>query len=177
MPAPRRAPEPLDVGQVHAEQAAFVWRSLYRLGAAARDLPDLTQEVFVVVHRQRGTFDAERPIRPWLWGICLGVVRNYRKRAFRHHERSRAEPPDIVGRSDPEGELEAREARERGERALRALDPDKRAVFMMFEVEGMSGQEIAECVGVPLGTVHSRLHAARRELSSMLKEDEKGEDR
>jgi RNA polymerase sigma-70 factor (ECF subfamily) len=150
MPAPRRAPEPLDVGQVHAEQAAFVWRSLYRLGAAASDLPDLTQEVFVVVHRQRGTFDADKAIRPWLWGICLGVVRNYRKRAFRHHERSRA---------------------------LAALDPDKRAVFMMFEVEGMSGQEIAECVGVPLGTVHSRLHAARRELSSMLKEDEKGEER
>ena len=177
MPAPRRAPEPLDVGQVHAEQAAFVWRSLYRLGAAASDLPDLTQEVFVVVHRQRGTFDADKAIRPWLWGICLGVVRNYRKRAFRHHERSRAEPPEMAGRSDPEGELEAREARARGERALAALDPDKRAVFMMFEVEGMSGQEIAECVGVPLGTVHSRLHAARRELSSMLKEDEKGEER
>lgn len=173
MPAPLRAPKPLDVGQVHAEQAAFVWRSLYRLGAAASDLPDLTQEVFVVVHRQRGAFEADKPIRPWLWGICLGVVRNYRKRAFRHRERSRAEPPDIAGRSDPEEDFEAREARARGERALASLDPDKRAVFMMFEVEGMSGQEIAECLGVPVGTVHSRLHAARRELTQMLK----GEDR
>ncbi|MCC6877557.1 MAG: sigma-70 family RNA polymerase sigma factor, partial [Sandaracinaceae bacterium] len=113
----------LDVGAVYDAHASFVWGSLYRLGVATSDLPDLTQEVFAVVHRRRDAYDSREPIKPWLWGICLGLVRNYRRRAFRHRERLRAEPPEVLGADDPEEALEERRAKERGERALAALDP------------------------------------------------------
>ncbi|NIR39409.1 MAG: sigma-70 family RNA polymerase sigma factor, partial [Actinobacteria bacterium] len=62
----------LDLAEVYAAHLPFVWASLHRLGVRAADLPDLTQEVFVVVHRRRAEYDG-RPLRGWLWGICVGL--------------------------------------------------------------------------------------------------------
>jgi RNA polymerase sigma-70 factor (ECF subfamily) len=167
---PARLPE-MDVGAVYDAHGEHVWRSLHRLGVASADLPDLTQEVFVVVHRRRADFDAAQSIRGWLWGICVGLARNYKKRAFRHTERL-VDAPEGIGGGDAEGDLDTRRRGERGRRALSELDPERRAVFVMFEVEGMSGRAIAEALDLPIGTVHSRLHAARGELAKALGEEE-----
>lgn len=163
-----RAPSALDVAAVYDEHADFVWRSLHRLGVRSADLPDLVQEAFLVVHRRRGEHDGERSVRGWLWGIAVGLVRNYRRRAFRRLERPADAGPELRAEGDPEAALVARRRRQRGERALATLDPEKRAVFVMFEVEGMSGREIAALLDVPIGTVHSRLFGARRELGRAL---------
>lgn len=161
----------LEVGAVYDEHAEFVWKSLHRLGVREPDLADVMHEVFVVVHRRRGEHDGERSVRGWLWGIAVGLASNYRKRAFRKNER--LDPaPDAAFASDPESDLDLRRRRDRGLRALEALDPERRAVFVMFEVEGLSGKEIATALDVPLGTVHSRLHAARAELTAALGEEE-----
>lgn len=158
----------LDVAEVYDAHADFVWRSLHRLGVRTADLPDLLQEVFVVVHRRRADYRPERPIRGWLWGISVGLARNYRRRAHRNAERLRGRVPERPSQDDPQGALDARRRRERGRRMLESLDPEKRAVFVMFEVEGLSGHRIAQLLDVPLGTVHSRLHAARRALTEAL---------
>lgn len=160
----------LDVAEVYAHHAEHAWKSLYRLGVRTADLPDLLQEVFVVVHRRRREWDG-RSMRAWLWGICVGLARNYHRRAFRRTERLVGEVPHAEGEGDPESALAMRRDRERGERLLATLDPEKRAIFVMFEVEGMSGRQIADQLGIPLGTVHSRLYAARRELERALRED------
>lgn len=157
----------LDVAAVYDAHADFVWRALHRLGVRSADAPDLLQEVFVVVHRRRGDWDG-RPVRPWLWGIAVGLVRNYRRRAFRRLESLEPAPP-LASEATPDAALATQRRRARGVRMLEQLDPEKRAVFVMFEVEGLSGRAIAEQLGVALGTVHSRLHAARRELAAMLR--------
>lgn len=162
--APERSE--LDAAEVYAEHADYVWRALYRLGVAEPDLPDLLQEVFVVVHRRTSSFDPERPVRPWLFGIAVGLVRNHRRRVSRPARLPHSEA--VVAPVSPEEALQRRRQRARGRALLDALDPEKRAVFVMFEVEGMSGRVIAETLGVPIGTVHSRLHAARRELTAGL---------
>lgn len=169
---PVAPPAALDVSAVYEAEADFVWRSLIRLGIRERDAPDLMHDVFVVVHRRRADYDPKRPLSAWLFGICAGLARNYRRRAFRRYESLQASPPEARGDGDPEGELEARRRRERGDRALAGLEPEQRAVFVMFEAEGMSGKEIAELLDVPLGTVHSRLHAARKALLRALEEDD-----
>lgn len=160
----------LDVTAIYDQSADFAWRSLYRLGVAERDLPDLLQEVFLVVHRRRADYDAGRPLHPWIGGICLGLVRNYRRRAHRVRERLTGTVPERASADGPDAELDRRRQRERGVRLLEALEPEKRAVFVMFEVEGLSGRDIAELLDVPIGTVHSRLHAARRELLAALED-------
>jgi RNA polymerase sigma-70 factor (ECF subfamily) len=170
LPAPARAA--LDVAEVYEAEADFVWRCLHRLGVHERDLPDLMQEVFVIVHRQRARYDHARPLRAWLFGIAAGLARNYRRRAFRRFESLSGASPEARDTADPEQALDAQRRRQRGERVLAELDPEQRAVFVMFEVEAMSGKAIAELLDVPLGTVHSRLHAARKALLAVLEEVE-----
>jgi RNA polymerase sigma-70 factor (ECF subfamily) len=170
----------LDVTEVHALHADFVWRSLHRLGVHDADLPDVMQEVFVVVHRRRRDFDPASSIRGWLFGICVRLVKNYRRKAFRRRERFFAEVPEdrfVGGGSDPETEVAAREARRTAQRLLDKLDPEKRAVLVMFEVEAMSCDAIAEALGIPVGTVYSRLHAARHQLAKVLERWQRSQSR
>ena len=161
---------PIDVAALYDAHAELVWKALHRFGVASADAPDLMQEVFLVAHRRRAEIDGSRPLEPFLWGIALGLARNYRRRAFRRHEELSDGADLEVGGDDA---LERRELRRRIARALDALEPEKRAVFVMFEIEGLSGAAIAALEGVPVGTVHSRLSAARRELSALLSDDER----
>jgi RNA polymerase sigma-70 factor (ECF subfamily) len=157
---------PLDAAAVHAAHADFVWASLHRLGVRAPDVPDLLQEVFVVVHRRRESYDGTSELRTWLFGICVGLARNYRKKAFRRSER--AIEVEHASDANPEREIADRLARKTAEKILERIDPEKRAVFVMFEVEQLSCPEIASTLGLPVGTVYSRLHAARAELAEHL---------
>lgn len=168
---------PRDVAALYEVHAELVWKALHRLGVRTADVPDLLQEVFVVLHRRRGELD-NRPVEPLLWGIAAGLARNYRRRAFRRLEvlGDEGDRSELSEGSNPEEALAQRRRRAAGERALEALDPEKRAVFVMFELESMSGHEIASLLGVPLGTVHSRLFAARRALSAALHEHNRGEE-
>ncbi len=162
----------LDVTSVHAAHANFVWRTLQRLGVCDQDLQDAHQEVFLVVHRRLRTFDGSCDIRTWLFAICIRVVAAYRRSAYVR----RVSPVDHVpedgsnseGRS-PEDLVQAVQARRTFDAILDQMDLHKRAIFVMFEIEGMSCVEIAASVGIPLGTVYSRLGGAREEFDKAVK--------
>lgn len=155
----------LDAARVHASEGGFLWATLQRLGVRARDLDDVYQEVFVVVHRRIEDYDPGAPIRPWLFGICVRVVAGWRRRAHFRREQVVDEVPerDAAGPS-PEDSAD----RSRTQRVLQAildeLDLERRAVFVMYEIDEMPCDQIAAMTGVPVGTVHSRLHAARRDF-------------
>jgi RNA polymerase sigma-70 factor (ECF subfamily) len=163
-------PDVLDVTEVHAAHAEYVWTSLYRLGVEVDDLPDMLQEVFVVVHRRAHTYDGTSKIRTWLYGICLNLVQNYRRKAHRRRERLVDHLPETTPAAevDPEAALSRTEARQRLQTILEKLDPEKRAVLVMFEIENLSCHQIAATIGVPVGTVYSRLHAARKAFARAL---------
>lgn len=155
----------LDLRSVHGQHADFVWTSLQRLGVREADLPDVHQDVFLVVHRKLDTYDGRAPIRAWLFGICRCKAAAYRRSAFfRREETTDAidEWTDEGEGSDLEANVEMRKARATLDAMLDRLDIDKRAVFVMFEIEGMACERIAETLGIPVGTVYSRLHLARK---------------
>ena len=171
-----RAEAPLDVAAVHAAHKHFVWATLQRLGVRPADREDLFQETFIVVHKRLHTFDARSPLLPWLFGICKRVVANHRRLAHVRREQAVAavpEPSSNHGHLDPPHDAEAavarRQAYERLEEILGELDLDKRAVFVMFELEGVSCDEIAALVGVPVGTIYSRLSSARKDFEAALR--------
>ena len=156
-----------DLATVHAEHVEYVWRCLQRFGVRDADLEDALQEVFVVVHRRLDSWDGSAALRTWLFGIALRVAAAFRRKAHRRHERIVEDP--LAGRAAPEEESPERlaadgEARARLIEILDAMDLEKRAVLVMFEVEGLSCPEIARTIGIPVGTVYSRLDAARREF-------------
>jgi len=157
----------LSIRDIHERHADFVWRSLQRLGVRTRDLEDQLQEVFIVAHRRLDSFDGTSELTTWLFGICLRVAAAHRRRAHVRLETPTfdGEPPGAGASEDPERTALEREAREELEELLSGLDPEKRAVFVMFEVEGFSAPEIASVMGTPLGTVYSRLATARGEVA------------
>jgi RNA polymerase sigma-70 factor (ECF subfamily) len=170
--SPSSAADPqLDVVTVHQRHAEFVWLSLQRLGVRDADIEDLLQEVFVVVHRRLPSFDGSSRMTTWLFGICMRVAAAYRRRAHRRHEESVAlvpEPP-AGDEANPEESAATREARDRLRAVLDAMDLEKRALFVMYELDEMTCEDIGEVLGVPVGTVYSRLHAARKAFEQALR--------
>jgi RNA polymerase sigma-70 factor (ECF subfamily) len=160
----------MDVRAVHRSHADFVWARLQRLGVRPEDLEDLFQEVFVVVHRRLHTFDGRVPIDAWLVGICAKVAAAQRRRAHVRREQLVESVPEVPSREHDQDETVARHEQELHlRRALARLEPDKRIVFVMFELEEMSCQEIADALTLPVGTVHSRLFAARKLFQKALR--------
>ena len=158
----------LDVAEIHRAHAGFVWLTLQRLGVRPSDLEDALQEVFVVVHRRLPSYDRKSKLTSWLFGISLKVAAQFRRRAHLRREESVGELPDRPsnpGFSPEQAALELERRREL-EHVLDALEPQKRAVFVMFELDGLSCVEIADLLDVPVGTVHSRLHAARKAFAA-----------
>ena len=156
----------LDVRSIYRAHGRFVWLSLQRLGIHPSDLDDVAQDVFMIVHRRLDTFDRRSRVTTWLFGICMRVAANYRRRRRWTLEVLSAggndERPAALVMADEI--LVRREEREIAERALDRLDVAKRATFVMFEIESLTCLEIAELMNVPIGTVYSRLHGARRQL-------------
>lgn len=161
----RDAPPALPTfAELYAAHAAFVWRVVRRLGVAERDVEDVCQETFMVVHRRLPEFAGRSSVKTWLYGIAFRCASAYRRRVGNRHESPPGELPEPAVPGTQEDELSQREARQLLDRALDHLDDDKRAVFILFELEGLAMKDVAEMVSCPLQTAYSRLHAARRQV-------------
>ena len=158
--------------QVYEEYFSFVWRSARRLGAPDSILDDVVQEIFVVAYRRLRGFEGRSSMKTWLFGIVLNVVRAHRRtlRAKHPHMLSGERVVDLEsladGSSSPQEVAMRAEATRLVDGFLDELDDDKRAVFVLAELEQMGAPEIAGALGVPLNTVYSRLRLARLEFAA-----------
>jgi RNA polymerase sigma-70 factor, ECF subfamily len=146
----------------------FVWRSLRRLGVPEASVDDALQDVFVVVHRRLGEFGGRSSLKTWLFGIAARVTSDHRRRVRR---KGGHEPLDeAVADPTPGPQEKAANAQMLSmlDRALDALDDDRRAVFVLAELEQMSAPEISDALGVKLNTVYSRLRLARQDFERAL---------
>ncbi len=147
---------------LYKEHGDFVYKTLARFGVPEADLGDQLHEVFVVVQRRLASFRREAKITTWLYAIARRVAAAYRRRAHRIREVPRTEPhAGQVSKDSPEHNTERARARSQLETILNKMSLDQRAVFVMFEIDEMTGQEIATLLDCPLQTVFSRLRRAR----------------
>jgi RNA polymerase sigma-70 factor (ECF subfamily) len=170
--APESDPNQVDFEQVYRAHFRVVWRILRGLGVRDADLLDVTHDVFLVVHRQLPAFEGRAQISTWLYSICRWVAKDYRRSA----PISREVVVDV--RDLARGLSTARDALERLDASdlshllkaiLSRMSEKLRVAFVMYEIEEMSGEEIAQALGVPVGTVRSRLSAARAEFQAEVK--------
>jgi len=163
------------VRQIFDEHARYIWRTLRHLGIPEADTPDLCQEVFVTVHRRLSSFEGRSSLRTWLYGICLRIASEHRRRPHVRRETPLSEPPleslELQAMA-PDSALEQRSA---VQRLLAVLDEDKRQVVVLYEIEGFSMKEVADIVECPLQTAYSRLHAARALMLSALNAEKETE--
>lgn len=135
----------------------FIRRSALALGVPARFVDDVVQDVFIVALRKLPDLDPTASARGWLYGILRNVARRAKAKE------ARTPPLHLAPTADasPDEALDWRRAAGVVETFLAGLDDDKREVFVLCELEGMSAPEVAAATGTKLNTVYSRLRTVR----------------
>ena len=156
---------PPDVQRLYEEHGEFVHALLSRLADRAGDPDDLTQEEFVVAWRHLRDFQGGSA-RAWLCRIALKVAADARRKAWFRRVLHVDATPALRDERTPEAVAQAREGHALAAAVLERMAEKKRTVFILYELQGLSGQEIADVLQCPLETVHTRLFHARREFVS-----------
>ena len=148
----------------------FVRRIAQRLGTPDAELDDVCQETFLVVFRKLDTFTHGK-FTTWLYRIVAnGVAYRHRRRRFRRtllELVGRELPEDPLESHPPDAAVERRQVQRTVNQILEKMAPKKREVFALYELEGLSGEQIAERIGCPMETVRTRLHYARKDFAQL----------
>lgn len=173
------------LGAQRGDRAAFsqlvknyqqmAYATAYGFVGNREDALELAQDAFVKAYRAMDRFDTSMPFYPWLYRIvkntCLNHIKKRRRRGetsfegLREAGRQFASPKGAPDHSAGLGEIRSAVGR-----ALDELQDDHREIIVLRHIHGLSYAQIADCLGVPKGTVMSRLHAARRRIRDLLAE-------
>jgi RNA polymerase sigma-70 factor, ECF subfamily len=150
------------------EHYDFVWRSLRRLGITPPETDDATQQVFLILsHKLSSVRQGEE--RSYIFGIVVRVAANMRRgrASARRREVSEEDAPESFSQGPTaESSLGRAQARAMLDDILAGMSEERRTVFVLFELEELTTPEIAELLGVPTGTVASRLRRAREDFEA-----------
>ena len=176
-PSPEgEAPSDLTFEGLYEQRFEDVSRWVRALGAAEADRDDLVQEIFLVVHRRLADFDGQNVVG-WLYQIARRKVRDHRRLLWVKHLFGKTSLPLVdamlTTKQSAFDELETKQKRQLLAELLEKLNEDQRAAFVLFEIEGASGEEIAALTGVPVNTVWARIHKARKKLQDQAERFEK----
>jgi RNA polymerase sigma-70 factor (ECF subfamily) len=153
--------QPVALRQLVTDHLDFVWRSLRRFGVPAADVDDAAQQVFLIVNDKLAKIQPGSE-RSFLVGVATRVA-SHARRAYNRREVAQqklsANPLEVS--LDPEQLTERLQARELLDRVLDAMPQDLRAVFVLFELEELSIDQVARLLAIPRGTVATRLRRAR----------------
>jgi RNA polymerase sigma-70 factor (ECF subfamily) len=171
---PAANPEPVaaDFTAIFTRHFDYVWHTLRRLGVREPDLQDVTHDVFVAVHRHLREYDVHKPVRPWLFAFAIRTATDYRRLA--RHRLDLVDDMEKVsglvdGGSLPEDRASAREQLDQVTRALDALPWERRVLFVLHEIDGVSVPEAAALLGISVNTASSRLRLARDDFATAIR--------
>lgn len=170
---------PYEIGAVYRAHAQAVARWAVHMGGPGVDVEDVVQEVFLTAHRLLPTFRGEAKITTWLFRITQNQVR-YRRRKERFRRFLSGSADEVAGRlpsnrPTPVEDLERRQASETVHRVLDGLGEKYRTAFILFEIEKLSGEEIATLLNQKVATIWVWLHRARAQFLDGLAKLEKSE--
>ncbi|HEY3592401.1 MAG TPA: RNA polymerase sigma factor [Polyangiaceae bacterium] len=161
----------LDFTRVYGTFFSHVARWIRALGGPMADIEDIAQEVFLVVRRRLPEFDGENLVG-WLYKITRYTVRDHRRRAWFRHVLSGRRDIDLDdmphSQDGPAAQLDRKEAQRVLHEMLSRMSDKRRTAFVLFEIEGYSGEEIALMEDIPVSTVWTRLYHARRDFLGLV---------
>jgi len=153
-----------------------VFRLLFRMMGNREEAEDVAQEAFLSLHRHGHRFRREARFSTFVYRVAANAALNRRRTLGRNRNRvSELKVSQEAGFDlppaprDPEDAAVGSEARERVQQALLELPEDLRVAVLLYDIEGQSYQEVARALGIPEGTVKSRIHRARIALRSHLR--------
>lgn len=160
-----------------------LYNTVYRLVENAEDALDVVQEAFLNAYQSLDSFKGDAQFFTWLYRIAVNTaisLKRKRRVLARIPDRNGENPIEPADQSElnrPGHAIEQAEEEQKLHRALARLSQEHRVVLVMKELEGQKYEDIAATLGVPIGTVRSRLHRARLELRELLEQDESDGDR
>ncbi|HEY5656164.1 MAG TPA: sigma-70 family RNA polymerase sigma factor [Myxococcota bacterium] len=154
-----------------------VYRLLVRMLGSTEEAEDAAQEAFLSLHRHGKRFRREARFSTFVYRVAVNAALNRR----RSQGRARARHEQLIQKQaagehlpstprDPESAASGAEVQERVQDALQQLPPDLRMAVILYDIEGQSYRDIASVLGIPEGTVKSRIHRARNALRDLLRE-------
>jgi len=158
--------------EIYKAHFQFVANVAYRVVNNLEDAQEVAQEVFVTVYRKLAQFRFDSSLKTWIYRITVNTAINYAKKAPREHKNG-VEYEDIWGAKESVEikELVDGEYRENVLNSLLgALNPDQRACIVLRSVEGLSYEEIAATLQIPINTVRTRIKRARETMMALRKE-------
>ena len=164
------ATQPQEFRVIYERWFEEVSRWIRAMGGPEAEREDLVQDVFLVVHRRLPDFDGEN-VAGWLYQIARHRVRDFLRLVWvKHLLVGSVTLSDSLskGGASPADALETNEKRMVLEFLLKKLNESERTALMLFEVDGYSGEQIAQLQGVPVNTVWVRIHKARKKLKILL---------
>lgn len=161
------------LGMLYDAHGAHVRRFIGRMGVAHGDLDDLVQTTFLLALSASERFDGRESARAWLLGLATNAIRRHRRSLRRLMDRLMqfSREPTVRSVRSAEDAFAVRQTAARAEKAIRQLSQKKREVFLLVAVEGVSSEQAAAALDIPVATVWTRLHHARRDLRRLLGED------
>ena len=161
-----------DFVELYRAHFAYVWRSARRLGVSQGEADDVVQETFLTVHRLLDSYEHQGTLRSWLFSVLFRVVQRHRRSSRRRTALTDSEanvdavPCSVAGA--PDKTAETNESVRVLEEILGTLDPEKRAVLVLAELEEKTIAEIAEILAINVNTASSRLRLAREHLETAM---------
>ena len=155
-----------------------LFNTVYRLVGNAEDAQDVVQESFLSAYQALDGFKGDALFFTWLYRIAMNTAISLKRkqravlRLDGRDGETALEPCDLSDLSRPGHALEQAEREQRIQLALSRLSPEHRAVLVLKDMEGQKYEEMADVLGVPVGTIRSRLHRARLELRELLEKSE-----
>jgi len=172
--------DPAAFGGLVSRYQDRLFNTVYRLVGNPEDAADVVQEAFLSAYQSLGSFKGDAQFFTWLYRIAVNAAITHRRKqrggmkAIKTSDSSPGvEPLDPTLSNQPGYRLEMREEERRVHEALQRLSAEHRAVLIMKDMEEMKYEEMADLLGVPIGTVRSRLHRARIELKEILEREDK----
>ncbi len=161
------------LGKLVERHKKLAYRLALGLVGNRDDAYDISQEAFLRVYRSADTYDSTQPFLPWFYKIVSNLCQTWLKRRSRR-ENKMVDVEDasflLVDESNPEAALEKKEIVLILRKALLELPYDDREIITLQHFRGMSYDEIAELLGIPRGTVMSRLYYARKKLAQQMRQ-------
>ncbi len=159
-----------------------LFNTVFRLVGNTEDAQDVVQESFINAYQSLHTFRRDSQFFTWLYRIAYNTAVSHKRKqkgtvsidASRNGESGVGiDPLDISEYNQPGNALQKSEEERRIQKALNQLSPEHKIVLVLKEIDDRKYEYIAEILGVPVGTVRSRLHRARLELREILERDQK----
>lgn len=158
---------PLDFDAVYRECFPSICKSLLRLGVPSAQLDDVSQEVFLTIHRKLGELRDPNCLKAWTTAFAIRAASDVRRHLRRRGETEEV-PESMAASTRTDAGTEQRQGLEVLQSVLAKLPDEFREVFVLVELEEMSGPEVAEALGLNLNTVYSRLRLARASFNTLI---------